>query len=449
MELNIEIGPYKLVRRTEYSKYQLFDRFTNSNVTNIFPEIVKKIVEDYTKQKLNPEKYFEISGEKLIQLKKNEDLNYIFVPEYVKFIECYAFENSKMEYIKLPERLTFIEECAFKDCHSLKSIEIPDSVNVIEANAFNKCIDLESVKLSSSLKRIAIGTFFDCPCLDCITIPDSVTSICSYAFSNCSGLKTIELSKNIETLEDNVFYGCESLEKIDLHDVKNIGEACFIGCEALKEVKLPNTINSFSSGVFVRCKSLESIRLPSNMDNISAETFWGCCSLKDVKIPDNVSHIKARAFSGTSSIEVLNIPEKLQHIEKCIFCYCGVKALVFNHSLEKITVDKTLNIDAKGNKKLVNLGITDKSQIEKLIINNNVETITPDLFGSTGFKITSIDYLGTKEEFKRFKNNNKQLFNKCLVELKQINFIEKDMEKLNSKNDCERRLENGVFNRSI
>lgn len=79
--MEIKIGPYTVEQRTEYSKIKLYNNETKEYIEDT--ELLRKILDDWHKQTVCGDEFFEIEGTKLIGVKsnfRNKNIQYVFVP---------------------------------------------------------------------------------------------------------------------------------------------------------------------------------------------------------------------------------------------------------------------------------------------------------------------------------------------------------------------------------
>lgn len=367
--MEITIGPYKISQRTEYSKIQIYDIKQNKNITNENTDLMEKILEDYSKQLDDPGKYFDIEDDALVRVKeavKYDDIKYLFVPDRITMIKEDAFRYQNVEMVKLPCSIRTIEQFAFYGSFSLKTINIENSVEEIKEYCFHRCEKLESIKLPN-IKVLANGIFANCQNLNEVILPDGLNLISSIAFDECV---------------------------------------------SLKKITIPNTVITVGEYAFRDCKNLEYIKLSENLEKIESGAFSCCGSLKEIILPDSVCELCNAVFYRAFSLKSINIPKNLNCIGWRPFLNSGINTLIFNHNLEKLQGVNRYNVPCD---------LIEGSNIDKLIISDNATIITPRAVGVSGGQIKKIDYLGTKEQFDKFKENNQQLFN-LLPNLENITF---------------------------
>lgn len=394
--MEITIGPYKVSKRTEYSKLKIYNLDENKDITDTSMQIAKNIVDDYEKQISNKDDYFIIDNNSILGLTdKGSDFKYLFIPEGITKIGKSAFLEKDFSFVSLPDSITKIDDNAFMGCEHLESIELPN------------------------IDEIATRTFMSCVSLKNVIIPNTVEYIGLSAFHNCTSLQEIKLPRGLKAIEDFAFDGC-NFSKINLPEsLTLIEESVFFNCKKLEEVIIPDSVTTMGPRVFYGCTNLKYAKLSENILSIREGLFSGCNNLKSVILPDTIATLGNNIFEGVQNITTVNIPKNLTSIFKHPFNDCSVDTLIFNHDLPNL-------LSASPANNIPNL-LAD-SNIYKLVISNNVKEIAPSTFGTTGFQITEIDYLGSKEEFKEFENNNKELFEKCLRNIQKLTFLERKIE---------------------
>ena len=265
-------------------------------------------------------------------------LTSIYIPNSVKSIGGFAFENNKnLESVHLPENGCTIGHrggyldahgSIFDGCTSLKTITIPDGLDVIDPTHFETCISalsapkLESVTFAKGTSTICNGLLANCPSLKSINIPDSVKSIGASVFSDCEALESIDIPDSVKSIGSYAFSGCEALESVRLpeggceigaKDDRGSYGFVFSGCTSLKRIAIPDGLttpdaHNSTTGAFA-APALESVAIANNASAIDGGLLANCPSLKSVDIPDSVKSIGAFAFSGCEALESVRLPE--------------------------------------------------------------------------------------------------------------------------------------------
>ena len=277
-------------------------------------------------------------------------LTSIYIPNSVKSIGGFAFENNKnLESVHLPEngctighrdRYGDAYDSIFNGCISLKTITIPNGLDVIDRTHFETYISalsapkLESVTFVKGTSTICNGLLANCPSLKSINIPDSVKSIGACAFRDCEALESIDIPDSVKSIGNYAFSGCEALESVRLPEggceigAKTGYGDCgriFSGCTSLKSIAIPDGLttpdaHNSTTGAFA-APALESVAIADNASAIDSGLLANCPSLKSVDIPDSVKSIGAFAFSGCEALESVRLPEGGCEIGSVFFSY--------------------------------------------------------------------------------------------------------------------------------
>ena len=72
-------------------------------------------------------------------------LNSIVLPDSLKYIDSYAFQNTGLSSISIPDKVSSIGVSAFSDCSNLQSVTFGKSVKFIGQHAFNNCSNLQTI----------------------------------------------------------------------------------------------------------------------------------------------------------------------------------------------------------------------------------------------------------------------------------------------------------------
>ena len=137
------------------------------------------------------------------------------IPNTVKSIKNYAFDN----YLNLEKVDCYASTCipkyCFNNCTNLKSVKIDnEKCNTICEGAFRKCEQLRFVYLYN-IKYIHNRAFEYTTNLKYINLLNTLIDIGDNAFKD-SGIKSINIPENVEYLGKNIFKNCKNLTEIKL-----------------------------------------------------------------------------------------------------------------------------------------------------------------------------------------------------------------------------------------
>ena len=188
-------------------------------------------------------------------------------------------------YIIIPETapngetVVGIGERAFANS-VLTDILIPDTVKSIGAYAFENCTLLVVVILPEGVTEVQEGTFSGCTALDTVTLPDSVTSIGNNAFQGCERLESMDMPEKLESIGNSAFENCRMLIIVILPEgLTSVGNSAFAGCTSLETVKLPDSLTSVGDHAFKNCESLTALTLPDSLTSVGEDFIEGCIKL--------------------------------------------------------------------------------------------------------------------------------------------------------------------------
>ena len=286
-------------------------------------------------------------------------LTSIYIPNSVKSIGGFAFENNKnLESVHLPEngctighrdRYGDAYDSIFNGCISLKTITIPNGLDVIDRTHFETYISalsapkLESVTFVKGTSTICNGLLANCPSLKSINIPDSVKSIGACAFRDCEALESVRLPEGgceigsvFFSYNDgpkrygNVFQGCALLT--NLHIPKGITalssenyyawDYSMFSAPALKSVTFEDSVNALSASMFKNCEALEAVSIPNGVKTIPSYCFSNCKALTSLDIPESVKTIEGCAFKGCGFASI-DLPDTVKAIHDGAFADCA------------------------------------------------------------------------------------------------------------------------------
>lgn len=189
----------------------------------------------------------------------SSSLTSIIIPDGMRKIGNYSFENSGLNSLIIPNSISSIGDGAFYGCTGLTSITIPNGVISIGDLAFGGCS------------------------LTSITIPESVTSIGSRAFNN---LTTVTInSKTIAAISKSYdgtsvlehFFGSSVTKYIFDGNVQDIGDYACYNCGRLNTVIIGTKVASIGQGAFNNCIRLKKVCSEAEqVPNTNIDNFRDC-----------------------------------------------------------------------------------------------------------------------------------------------------------------------------
>ncbi|HHU43616.1 MAG: leucine-rich repeat protein [Christensenellales bacterium] len=218
---------------------------------------------------------FDITKERLIAYPSGRQINTYDVLESVKYIEDYAFANSKnLVQLRLPDEknLLSIGDYAFYNCLRLTQINIPITVETIGNFAFymeeDNALESLTFTLNSNLQQIGQGAFKGLNRLKQITLPSSrLENIGSGVFEGCQMLETIDIEEGSSakfTSEGGALFNISKTTLIAYPANNIINERAFY--------IVPNTVEIIESGAFSE-SNIVGIRLSESIKEIRSYAF--------------------------------------------------------------------------------------------------------------------------------------------------------------------------------
>ena len=313
----------------------------------------------------------------------------VVIPSTVKSIGSSAFYNSGLSSIDIPDNVRTIDDYAFENCSNLENAKLPSDLKIIESRIFGGCSRLKSVNIPNGVECIKLGAFGACG-FGNITIPGTVKSIHQEAFQNCANMTSLTISEGVKSIGASAFRNCSKLAVVRLpNGVVNIGDFAFENCSSLVSVTIPDSVVNLGKYVFRYCNGqlfeepISGIKLVdgwvvqrtgTHSDHISlygirgicAEAFSGCSALYSVSFSSDIAGIGENAFYGC----------------KNLFCdtdtICGVKLM--NGWVVGTTDELSGDIDLTGVKGIVGGAFNGCATITSVKIPDGVRCIAGRTF---------------------------------------------------------------------
>lgn len=290
-------------------------------------------------------------------------------PPSTKKIAVCAFRNdSKLTNVSLNEGLEEIADQAFNVC-DLRSLEIPASVKKIGLRAFTSNRNLSSIKVAEGntaytvnngmlftkdLRELLLGTS-----VSEVSLPDATEIIDEYAFYRLPRVVKVNLN-NVKTVGDAAFYGCPLTDVnfgkalVSIGDrafmqctslksavfpptLREIGETAFALCLQMNELKLNDGLEKLGSCAFIQCLAISEINLPGSLKEIKESVFYTCYGLKKVTCSEGLTEIGETMFYENTALESVTFPSTLKILSQSCFSSCtALKSITFPESLETV-----------------------------------------------------------------------------------------------------------------
>lgn len=290
-------------------------------------------------EQLSGEDSYEEIGEDVFNIKgdKNVHIEYVIIPEGVKYIGENAFEGySELTGISLPVKLEKIKTSAFKNCKNLTRLSVPKSVTEIGDRAFYDDTSLFMVYIKDSaysdMESIGDYAFYNCRRLEKFgsdtefLLPGYLESIGTSAFEECRAIKQVVLpdsvvkeqtivTENPDTQEtitsvkhalgENVFKNCIALTDVTLSGTEIIPKHAFDGCVNLLSVKFASGNRTIDEYAFANCSRLGEVIFSYTVNKVCDYAFYGCSQLRYAEFPNAEARIGSiAAFPNTNEYKL-------------------------------------------------------------------------------------------------------------------------------------------------
>lgn len=223
--------------------------------------------------------------------------------------------------------------------HDLKSDAFPHTFDGGSVCTVCKYDAGYSVELDFTLSQDK--TYFGVSCGTAsgdIIVPDEfdglpVRYITANGFRDRADVTSVEFGKNVTSVGERAFSGCTSLSRVELANVREIGEFAFEKT-ALTSVVVPDSAERIGRGAFWRCDGLTEITVPfigeraSGTDNVHFGYIFGALgyaqnsyapqSLETVTVTSGTS-VGLNAFSGCAYIKSIELPRTVETVDAHAF----------------------------------------------------------------------------------------------------------------------------------
>ena len=232
------------------------------------------------------------------------------IPSSIKVICNSAFYGcTKVTSLTIPEGVERIESLSlFFSLNSMvKTLHIPSTVNYIGPNAI--CSGrLETVTVAADNQHYTTWNGLVCT-------KDMKTLV------YCPDRKYVNttLPESIEHIAPFAFYVASNLYKLEMPNVKTIGEYAFVQ-NSLESLTLPACLEEIGDEAFSESYDLTSVTIPASVTNIGEEVF--SYSRKLCKAVINNAIIGKGQFYKATGLETIEIGTNLREIRAYAFQQC-------------------------------------------------------------------------------------------------------------------------------
>ena len=267
------------------------------------------------------------------------DLKRVNITNLNAFISCKGganfggnanlYLNGKLvSEVIIPQGATYLPG-TFSGLASIKKVVIPNSVVKFDwqFSTFENCKNLEEVVFESGSQLSELwSTFKGCISLTKINIPASITGFYNGVFSNCK----IENVYYEGTLED--WCNILSFDNLMMYSINHFFYKKEETYEELIDAVIPETVTQINAGVFSGYKALRSVTFHEGVTALAKYAFKDCENLSSIVLPSQLRFIGEQAFFECESLYTINIPKYISEIGNYAFAGCYNLAEVYNCS---------------------------------------------------------------------------------------------------------------------
>lgn len=258
----------------------------------------------------------------------NRHIEYVYIPNSVKVMGDYAFQNcaslNTVEFEKGSsyERLYF----TFNSCKNLENVIIPADVRIGDLYATFDDTGLTHCELPDNVNSMSY-TFRSTPNLKSVKMPANLIKFGEYCFS-LSGVESIVIPDNIKYLPYNSFYGCSNLSYVDMNNVSSLGWRAFAYCTSLESIDLTNIKHYTRVGnlaSFYGCDNLTKFYFTKETadTDIPESGYDGNTTVETIVVGNSVTEIKDRAFADCTNLKTALIADSVTEISDTAFENCN------------------------------------------------------------------------------------------------------------------------------
>ena len=155
---------------------------------------------------------------------------------------------------------------------NITSVYLPDCVKIITTYAFENCINLTEMNTSNITKILNSG--FKNTGFEVLDFPKLNLIDGGSTFRDCKNLRRVSIGQPIELIPDRICSGCSNLETFDhVGGFKRMDESCFTGCLKLKTFVFPEGLERISNGAF-NDTGLEYVDIPKSCTTFGTLAFF-------------------------------------------------------------------------------------------------------------------------------------------------------------------------------
>lgn len=268
-----------------------------------------------------------------------------------------------IEEAVLPSTLVRLRGSVFNGCAKLTTINFPDALELIGTTCFSSCSKLLSVSFgfgSGAQLELSSSVFMACGSLHTAIIGDRVIALPYQCFSDCRELKNLTLPNTLTTL-GNSCLASTGLSEFDNLNIETMGNGVFASSLKLVRVNVPN-VKKIGNTCFNNCPLLESINIGEYVTELPANFLVTNYLIKQYVVPPLVEKTGSYCFTSVNGLVYLELPAPLNSVTAPLLSNCTkVEALVMRAVVPPTVPQSSMALFVGHNASLLKIYVPDES----------------------------------------------------------------------------------------
>lgn len=334
---------------------------------------------------------------------KTFSLKTITLPETVRSLGDYAFQNSALQNIRIPAGLTSLGKNPFVDCADLSTVTVaPENTHyqTIDGVLYTKTgvtftiggvdytpttyalvcypggLTATTYTVDANTEMIAHSAFMGITKLSDIILPEGLVEIHERAFERCIGLTKLDVPDSVKQIGRYAFANTANLSSVNFNETSTLPRISIysFAYSGITSIRIPASVSTLAQYAFYNCEKLERVVFAKNsqIDIISAYQFAGGNNIKSIVFESGsaLTKIAAHGLEGMLNLTELDFGDaKLTTIDNF--------ALRYNVSLAELTIPDTVT-------EIGRFAFYDMNSLTELVLPAGLEYIGRFAFYGTG-----------------------------------------------------------------
>lgn len=272
-------------------------------------------------------------------LRGRSDIKSVTVPEGIKKIEGWAFDETGLESITLSNTVEEIEKYAFVNT-KIKELHIPKSVKSLDPYTFSDCDELKKITvdpenetyagIDNCVVEKAKKKLLYCPADATIPADGSVTMIGNSAFRNMGG-NVVHIPACIDIIDYEAFFSSSNLKAVTVDEANED----YTAIDGILYDKDTTKFICIPDGLEGEVTIPEGItKIPKGYEKSDYLSFWDR-KITKITLPNDLCIIESNAFRKCSELKEITIPATVHTVNSLIFEECDKLTDIYCECTEK------------------------------------------------------------------------------------------------------------------